>query len=829
MPNDDSEAIDEAYAGFLDEREQDPRASFDSFIEAQPEMWRDELRTLHALAGAVLPELQAFEPGVLEGGPERYVIEGELGAGGMGDVLRVYDRRLQRRLAMKVARHGGRRAERFFAEARVAGRLDHPGIAPVHELDVDADGRPFFTMAEVRGRTFEQLIEVSRAGREGWSLTRAVGVLVRVTDAMGYAHAKGVVHRDLKPANVMVGEFGETYVLDWGLAKAAGLELAGERRAEPREPSAREPEASSYSTPDLTTDGDVVGTPTYMAPEQARGELAAVGPLSDVYAVGCMLYQLLSGRAPYAEEPDVLSAVRERAPRALDPGADAPAELVAIAERAMQREPGARYASMGELNSDLRAYFEGRVVGAYESGGLAELRKWFGRNRRLSAALLAVVLASLAGVGATFYFRGLEEARGQRFFDLQLVREAVQEAELDLWPELPATVPSMNAWLRRNRALAARLPQHRSTLAETVDEAARLRQRERPELAGSRWTFSDPDRRWRHEQLELLVAELEMFSGSEGALEEVAGRRAWAAVVVERTVLEPAAAWELAVAQLAEDSRFEGLGLEPQVGLVPLGRDPHSLLQEFAHLRSGELPERAENGELGLDADSALVLVLLPPVEFTMGPIPDQVASMSSLAGPAHQHSLPAFFVGKHELTGEQWQRLGGEPTSPGLRPRLPARGVAWADIVPRLRSHGLDLPTEARWEVATLCGTDTAYPWGEAFEEITAYADLVSGGAQPVGQLAPNDFGLHDTIGNIAEWCLDSRAPYTGPVSGPGALRTMTEETSRAYRGVGFVGLQDRAAPLMTLPRFRLFSAAENPNTAIGFRVVRELDEPVN
>src|SRR5262245_47103511 len=163
----------------------------------------------------------------------RYEIESEVARGGMGAILRVRDVDLRRVLAMKVVLNRGDVADaspeatrartrllgRFLDEAQVTGQLDHPGIVPVHELGLDREGRVYFTMRLVAGRDLEKIFELVRAGQEGWSTTRAVGALLKVCEAVAYAHSKGVVHRDLKPANVMVGRFGEVYVMDWGLAR----------------------------------------------------------------------------------------------------------------------------------------------------------------------------------------------------------------------------------------------------------------------------------------------------------------------------------------------------------------------------------------------------------------------------------------------------------------------------------------------------------------------------------------------------------------------------------------------------------------------------------
>jgi WD40 repeat protein/serine/threonine protein kinase len=365
----------------------------------------------------VLARLESPEPPLT-----RYETTGEIARGGQGVVLAVWDEKLHRHLAMKVAlapadasNPGMPRTNslsRFLEEAHVTAQLDHPGIVPVHDLGLDPERRVYFTMKLVKGRDLRAIIELVRKGAEGWTETRAVNVLLKVCEAMAYAHAKGVIHRDLKPSNVMVGRFGEVYVMDWGLARVQGSEDRRDIRIQPELTSSmRSPRPESdheLDSPLVTMDGDVVGTPAFMPPEQARGELESIGPHSDVYAVGAMLYQLLTDQMPYVSAGSrltnraVWALVQEGPPDAVQALAkDVPGELVAICEKAMAREVGARYAHMGELAEDLRAYLDGRVVRAYEAGVLAELKKWVRRNRRLAGTIAAAFVA-LLGLTAVY-------------------------------------------------------------------------------------------------------------------------------------------------------------------------------------------------------------------------------------------------------------------------------------------------------------------------------------------------------------------------------------------------------------------------------------------
>ena len=333
----------------------------------------------------------------------RYQDLGIIGRGGMGEVRRVRDLDLGRTMAMKVLlpgvlQDGGIRA-RFVEEAQATAQLQHPGIIPVHELGCLPDGRFYFTMKEVRGRTLASVItEVHLASPgvrweqspSGWSFRRLIDAFHRVCEAVAYAHSRGVLHRDLKPSNVMVGGFGEVLVMDWGLAKVVGrAELA----------PVDEPEIStvrSENQSNVTRYGVVAGTPAYMPPEQALGETHKLGPASDVYALGAILYEILSGTAPYQAPTArlVLLEVIDGPPpppgrrlsniasetlitgegfrdeplplpgqsRGSEPevqGPPLPEPLVNICLKAMARTPSERYQDAGELAAEIGSWLEG--------------------------------------------------------------------------------------------------------------------------------------------------------------------------------------------------------------------------------------------------------------------------------------------------------------------------------------------------------------------------------------------------------------------------------------------------------------------------------------
>ncbi len=294
--------------------------------------------------------------------PERYEELGVLGKGGMAMVYRVRDRYLRRELALKVLhlwlKGHPQIAKRFVEEAQLTAQLQHPGVVPLYDAGITPDGRPFFTMQINRGRTLGEVIaavhEVSGGGggmrtEDGWSLRRLVETHTRVCEAVAYAHELGVAHRDLKPDNILLGEHGEVLVADWGIAKVVELS----QRSQVVE-TLRTDGGSLGTLP-----GQVSGTPAYMSPEQARGEVDRVGLPTDVYALGAVLFEILCGQPPYGEgKPiQVLQRVLEGPPEW--PQGGRPPELEAIARRAMSRSPADRPGSASEIAEALAAWLDG--------------------------------------------------------------------------------------------------------------------------------------------------------------------------------------------------------------------------------------------------------------------------------------------------------------------------------------------------------------------------------------------------------------------------------------------------------------------------------------
>ncbi|MFN7950175.1 MAG: protein kinase [bacterium] len=302
-------------------------------------------------AGARLErELREVRPGL--------VVERNVGEGGMGSVHAALDHGLRRRVAVKVMHPSLDSAERdevrFVEEAQLTGQLEHPNIVPIHEIGTTAEGRLYFTMKLVDGRPLaEMLLESPPETRTERELRELVKVVMKACDALAFAHAHGIVHRDLKPENVLVGEFGEVYVMDWGIALRAATPAESAFDDLPFPP-----------TPPLDRLGVIIGTPEFMAPEQALGDLHRIDARTDVFGLGGILYAILTGRPPHHESDDdrTIAAAQRGAvlpPREARPGLALPPLLCAIVARALAREPADRHASVRELQEDLERFLRG--------------------------------------------------------------------------------------------------------------------------------------------------------------------------------------------------------------------------------------------------------------------------------------------------------------------------------------------------------------------------------------------------------------------------------------------------------------------------------------
>jgi serine/threonine protein kinase len=365
-------------------------------------------------AGVVDP--RSPEVGAVAGG-SRYQVAGEIARGGVGVVLKGRDVDLGRDVAMKVLRaeHADNPTmmSRLVEEAQIGGQLQHPGVLPVYEMGLDATRRPFFTMKLVRGQTLSALlqdrIDPSHERR------RYLGIFEDVCQTMAYAHARGVVHRDLKPSNIMVGAFGEVQVVDWGLAKVLSRGgVADERRAEDEAVS-----TVRTGTPGSQSEaGSVLGTPAYMAPEQARGEVAEIDERCDVFALGAILCEILTGEPPYVgTRAEVL---RQAAEGHLEPafsrlgGSGVDTQLEQIARRCLSPERQARPREAGVVARELTAYLasvEERARAAELTAATAQTKAAAERKIWRRTLMLATLIVLSVMFGGGYYLRAEVQRR----------------------------------------------------------------------------------------------------------------------------------------------------------------------------------------------------------------------------------------------------------------------------------------------------------------------------------------------------------------------------------------------------------------------------------
>jgi tetratricopeptide (TPR) repeat protein/tRNA A-37 threonylcarbamoyl transferase component Bud32 len=382
----------------------------------------------------------------------RYQILRSHARGGLGEVYVAVDQELHREVALKeiqpqLADEANNRT-RFVREAQITGSLEHPGIVPVYGLGQHADGRPYYAMRFIQGETLKEAIQRvhQTAGEHRLELRQLLSRFVAVCNAVAYAHSRGIIHRDLKPSNIMLGKYGETLVVDWGLAKALGKQATGIEQAEviwQPMPDSHEP----------TQIGLALGTPAYMSPEQAMGSLHQLGPASDISSLGATFYTLLTGRAPFSNSDAVVVMQQVQAgdwppPRSVKK--DIPLALDAICRKAMALQPTDRYATALALAEDIEHWLADEPVQAYQEPWTTRLGRWSRRHRLAVTGVAAALLATLLLGGGSWWWQAQQHAKRQAE-QTQLTNQALDEASR-LWGQARADDQALVRW---TEALAA--------------------------------------------------------------------------------------------------------------------------------------------------------------------------------------------------------------------------------------------------------------------------------------------------------------------------------------------------------------------------------------
>jgi serine/threonine protein kinase/formylglycine-generating enzyme required for sulfatase activity len=763
-----------------------------------------------------------------------------LGWGSMGVVYLARQDAPRREVALKVLRPealSSQMRRRFAREAELLAKLSHPSIAQVYEVGITEDGggaRPWFALEFVRGKPLLEYVEAERL-----SVRERLELFVRICEGVHAAHEQGVVHRDLKPANLLVEAGGRPRILDFGVAHSTGGELGATL---------------------LTSTGQLVGTLAYMSPEQAAGDGRSVDRRADVYSLGVLLFELLTGELPQStrglELPQAVRVICEDEPTALRTlRRELDIDLETIAATALAKERERRYPGAAEMAEDVRRWLRHEPILArppslvYQIGKLARRNRGlvFGTVSTISALAIGLVIALLA-LGRTREAEAkvrVDRDEIQRLSDLRGVN-VLRERAAGLWPATPERIADLEEWLREAGAISGRASAHRDYLAAL----------ERSHSA------QEP----RHEAARRLVRELEPFVAPEsGTIATIQRRLACARDLWANTVAEHEQSWESAIAAIADRSRhplYAGLKISPQVGLVPLGPDRESGLWEFAVFgASGRIPERhPASGRLEFDAESAIVMVLVPGGTVTLGAQPFDSGEENYDPGAGYQDGPPrpvtlaAFFLSKYELTQGQYLRVMGDnpsfweigdtPYDLVQVPLSPVEFIDWFQACEVARQLDLALPSEAQWERAARCGTSTAYWTGNDPEDLRCFenlqetpADALSAqrsgserdlpadpyrAAAPVGSFAPNPFGFHDLLGNVQEWCSD---PYKVGYhhfdlrAGDGLVLATSPDRDRAVRGACYMLTAGAARSAA-----RGDSREETRTPGIGLRLARDL-----